>query len=136
MSGRDDRRSHFRNSACPIRNRQLFAGLPGISCAGVDFAGVILASNAMKPAQFFPFLNRVLLLVVTIVMGTGIFLPGGTVKAGSNVFPLPFPMSDDQAHITDGIILWGVFIVIIIFIGIILGSRRIRKRRSNKPKRE
>ena len=36
----------------------------------------------------------------------GIFLLLGTFKTGSKVFPLPARMSADQAHITDGIMVW------------------------------
>jgi len=63
----------------------------------------------------------------------GFFLPVGTVNAASNIFPLPFPMSDDQAHITDGIIVWGIIIVVIIFLGVIIGRRGTRGRQPNKP---
>jgi hypothetical protein len=99
-----------------------------------NFSGDILALHAMKPAPFYPFLDKLLLLALTLMLAIGIFLPGGTVQAGSNVFPLAFPMSDDQAHITDGIIAWGVIIVTIIFIGVLVGGRGIRKPRPNNNK--
>ena len=97
-------------------------------------AGVILIAEAMKPAQFFSFLIKVLAIVVAVMVIIGLLIHFGTVKAASNVFGLPIPIPDDQAHITDGIMAWGVFIVIIIFTGTILGSRRTRKRQPNRPK--
>ena len=101
-----------------------------------DFAGVILACNTMKPALFFSFLVKLLAFVVATIVIIGLFSTVGTVKAASNIFPLPPPMSDDQAHITDGIIIWGCMIVAIIFIGVVFGNRGIRKRQPNKPKRK
>jgi hypothetical protein len=90
----------------------------------------------MKPGQLYHFLVRLLAIVFTMVLTIGIFFPMGTVKAASNVYGLPFPISDDQAHITDGIIVWGIIIVAIIFIGKIMGSRGRRKKQPNKPKHD
>ena len=90
----------------------------------------------MKPARLFPLLVKLLVLVVAMMVIIGIFLPFGTVKAGSKVFPLPPPMSDNQAHITDGIMAWGIIIVAIIFVGVIVGSHGTRTRQLNRPKRK
>jgi uncharacterized membrane protein YfcA len=90
----------------------------------------------MKPAQFFAFLGKLFAIIVAAMVIIGLFFPVGTVKAASNVFGLPFPMSDDQAHVTDGIMAWGIIIVAIIFIGTFLGSRVRRKRQPREPKRK
>ena len=90
----------------------------------------------MKPARLYPFLAILVVIVVAMMVSIGIFLPFGTVKAASNIFPLPPPMSNNQSHITDGIMAWGIIIVAIIFVGVIVGSRGTRKRQPNKPKRK
>ena len=90
----------------------------------------------MKPARLFPLLVKLLVLVVAMMVIIGIFLLIGTFKTGSKFFPLPSPMSDDQAHITDGIMAWGIIIVAIIFVGVIVGSHGTRTRQLNKPKRK
>jgi hypothetical protein len=90
----------------------------------------------MKPAQFFAFLGKLLAIVVAAMVIIGLFFPVGTVKAASSVFGLPLPMSDDQAHITDGIMAWGIIIVVIIFSGALLSSRARRKRQPREPKRK
>ncbi len=90
----------------------------------------------MKTAQIHSFLVKLLPFVIAMTLVIGFLLPTGTVKADSNIFPLPLPMSDNQAHITDGIIIWGCMIVAIIFIGVIIGSQRTGKKQPGKPKRE
>ena len=45
-------------------------------------------------------------------------------------------MSDNQAHITDGIMAWGIIIVAIIFVGVIVGSHGTSKRQLNRLKRK
>jgi hypothetical protein len=101
-----------------------------------NFASVILPSNAMKPAQLHPFPVKLLVIIVSVILIIGIVMPIGTAKAASNVYGLPFPIPDDQAHITDGIMAWGIFIVAIIFTGVIVGSRGTRKRPPIRPKRK
>ena len=89
----------------------------------------------MKPARLSPFLVKLLVIVVTVMLIIGIFLLIGTFKTGSKFFPLPSPMSDDQAYITDGIMAWGILIVVIIFIGVIVGSHGTSKRQLKRLKR-
>ena len=89
----------------------------------------------MKPARLSPFLVKLLVIVVTVMLIIGIFLLIGTFKTGSKFFPLPSPMSDDQAHITDGIMAWGILIVVIIFIGVIVCSHGTSKRQLKRLKR-
>ena len=60
----------------------------------------------MRPANFSPFLIELLGIVATAMRIIGIFLLLGTFKTGSKVFPLPARMSADQAHITNGIMVW------------------------------
>ncbi|MGB8214140.1 MAG: hypothetical protein WCE68_11325 [Anaerolineales bacterium] len=90
----------------------------------------------MKPTRLSPFLDKLLGIVITMMVIIGILLPVGSVKAAERVFGLPLPMPDNQAHITDGIIVLGCLIVVIIFTGVILGTRGTRKHQPNKPKRQ
>jgi hypothetical protein len=48
----------------------------------------------------------------------GLFIPFGTMKATSTVFPITFPISDDQMDNTGGINIWGIIIASIIFPGL------------------
>jgi hypothetical protein len=90
----------------------------------------------MKPAPFFLFLVKLLPIIVAMMVTLALFLSAGSVRAASSLYGLPLPIPDDQAHITDGIMVWGIIIVAIIFAGTLLSSRPARKRPDRPPKKK
>jgi hypothetical protein len=90
----------------------------------------------MKSTQFFLTLVKLLPILVATLVITGLLLPAESARAASSVYGLPLPILDEQAHITDGIMGWGLLIVAIIFAGTWLGSRAASKRTPKHPKQK
>jgi uncharacterized phage infection (PIP) family protein YhgE len=61
-----------------------------------------------------------------------IFQPALTGRVA--VDALPFPLPNNQAHITDGVIFLTAFLVVLIIIGILIGSPRTGRKNKKKTK--
>jgi len=74
------------------------------------------------------------MIVVAVTSILAIFQPALTVQAA--VDALPFPLPNDQAHITDGVIILTALLVLLIIIGILIGRPRTgRKKTKAKQKK-
>jgi hypothetical protein len=72
-----------------------------------------------------------------VVAGTSIlaiFQPALTGRAAADA--LPFPLPNNQAHITDGVIFLTSFLVILIIIGILIGSPRTGRKKAKAKKKK
>jgi len=65
----------------------------------------------------------------------GFISPAGSVRAASSLIWIANPHTRRiRAHITDGIMVWGIIIVAIIFAGTLFGQSRAANDRPRPPK--
>jgi hypothetical protein len=66
----------------------------------------------------------------------GALPPSAGVAAASHVKALPLPFASDQAQITNGILALGIVLVIIVIVGVLLGSRGRARKKPNANNRK
>jgi len=76
-----------------------------------------------------------LLIALAVILILGVLHPAGTAHAAGSVHAPPFPIPNDQAHITDGIVYMAIGLVAIIIFGV-LWSGRGERRKKSRPKKK
>jgi hypothetical protein len=102
-----------------------------------EYSPRVILIHMMEPKQTLRpprWSSKLILLVFAGVFVLGILHPFASVAA-SHANSLPLPMTDDQSQITNGILVLGILLVVIIIVGVLLGSSG-RSGKKPKPKKQ